>query len=97
MIARWHGVLDAYLSDLEAGRPADPARLLAEHPDLADQLRACLHVMQWPASWPVSARRRDRFGSGDRIHVAIAEAEPADDPGPGAGRAAPRPAPRAGR
>ena len=35
----------AYLADLEAGRPADPERLLAEHPAIAGQLRACLQVM----------------------------------------------------
>ncbi len=38
-------VLDLYLADLEAGRPADPERLLADHPAIADQLRACLEVM----------------------------------------------------
>ena len=30
---------------LEAGRPADPERLLAAHPAIAEQLRACLKVM----------------------------------------------------
>ncbi len=39
-------VFDGYLADLEAGRAADPARLLAEHPAIAEQLRACLEVMQ---------------------------------------------------
>jgi serine/threonine protein kinase len=38
-------VLDEYLAVLEAGRPADPGRLLAEHPAIASQLRACLEVM----------------------------------------------------
>ncbi len=38
-------VLDEYLADLEAGRPADPDRLLAEHPAIASQLRDCLEVM----------------------------------------------------
>ena len=38
-------VLDEYLAGLEAGRPADPDRLLAEHPAIASQLRACLEVM----------------------------------------------------
>jgi serine/threonine-protein kinase len=38
-------VLDAYLAELEAGRPADPERLLAQHPAIASQLRACLEVM----------------------------------------------------
>jgi serine/threonine-protein kinase len=38
-------VLDEYLAELEAGRPADPDRLLADHPAIASQLRACLEVM----------------------------------------------------
>ena len=38
-------VLEAYLADLEAGRPDDRERLLAEHPAIARQLRACLQVM----------------------------------------------------
>ena len=38
-------VLEAYLADLEAGRPADRERLLAAHPAIARQLRACLQVM----------------------------------------------------
>ena len=40
-------VLDQYLAGIEAGRAADPERLLAEHPALAGQLRACLEVMQF--------------------------------------------------
>ncbi len=39
-------ILDAYLSGIEAGQPADPDKLLAEHPALASQLRAYLDVMQ---------------------------------------------------
>lgn len=39
-------VLDVYLSDLEAGRATDPQRLLAEHPAIADRLRACLAGLQ---------------------------------------------------
>ena len=38
-------VLDSYLSGIEGGQPADPQRLLADHPALADQLRAYLQVM----------------------------------------------------
>ena len=38
-------VLDAYLSGIEAGGPADPDKLLADHPALAGQLRAYLKVM----------------------------------------------------
>ena len=40
-------VFDAYLADLEAGRPADPEGLIAAHPHLADRLRACLDVLRW--------------------------------------------------
>jgi eukaryotic-like serine/threonine-protein kinase len=35
-------VLDGYLADLEAGRAPDPEQLLAEHPTIAERLRACL-------------------------------------------------------
>src|SRR4051794_41770047 len=41
-------LLEGYLSDLEAGRPADPERLIAAHPHLAGPLRACLEVMCIP-------------------------------------------------
>ena len=37
--------LEVYLAEIEAGRPADPARLIAAHPKIAGQLRACLQVM----------------------------------------------------
>ena len=36
------GTLSAYLADLEAGRPVDADRLMADHPAIADRLRACL-------------------------------------------------------
>jgi eukaryotic-like serine/threonine-protein kinase len=42
-------VLDSYLSGIEAGLPADPQKLLADHPQLADQLRAYLNVMKMTA------------------------------------------------
>ncbi len=38
-------VFDAYLADLEAGRAVDPERLIADHPKIAGELRACLEVM----------------------------------------------------
>jgi len=38
-------VLEAYLADLQAGRPVDPDKLLAEHPALAEQLWSCLAVV----------------------------------------------------
>jgi tetratricopeptide (TPR) repeat protein len=39
-------VFDAYLAEIEAGRPADPRGLLDRHPHLAGPLRACLEVMR---------------------------------------------------
>ncbi len=35
-------VLDGYLADLEAGKPSDLDKVLAEHPSIADRIRACL-------------------------------------------------------
>ncbi len=35
-------ILDRYLADLQAGRHPDRAQVLADHPDLADQLQSCL-------------------------------------------------------
>jgi serine/threonine-protein kinase len=53
-------ILEAYLADLEAGRPVDPERLLAQHPALADQLRSCLAVVNLA----------DRVAGGSRSHAA---------------------------
>jgi hypothetical protein len=39
-------VLDAYLAAVEAGRPPDVDALAAEHPAIADRLRACLASLQ---------------------------------------------------
>jgi WD40 repeat protein/serine/threonine protein kinase len=39
-------VLDGYLADIEAGRAIDANRLLAEHPAIAERLRACLASLQ---------------------------------------------------
>jgi serine/threonine-protein kinase len=38
-------VLDAYLAAVEAGGSAQPQRLLRDHPEIADRLRACLRVL----------------------------------------------------
>jgi serine/threonine-protein kinase len=38
-------ILDGYMSDIEAGSPADPEKLLADHPALAGQLCAYLELM----------------------------------------------------
>jgi hypothetical protein len=60
-------VFDAYLADLEAGRAVDPARLLADHPAIAEQLRACLEVMhlvdQVAGGSRVDARESRRLGA----------------------------------
>jgi len=53
-------VLEAYLADLEAGRPDDRERLLAAHPAIARQLRACLQVMN------LAERMVDASDSGSR-------------------------------
>jgi eukaryotic-like serine/threonine-protein kinase len=45
-------ILEGYLADLEAGRPADPDALIAAHPQLAGPLRACLEVMGAPFGEP---------------------------------------------
>ncbi len=39
-------ILDGYLSGIEAGQPADPDKLLADHPALVGQLRAYLELMK---------------------------------------------------
>ena len=39
-------VLEGYLSDLESGRPADPQRLMADHPSIAPRLKVCLAGLQ---------------------------------------------------
>src|SRR5262245_15771773 len=38
-------VLEACLANLEAGRPFDAEKLIAEHPDVADRLRTCLSAL----------------------------------------------------
>jgi hypothetical protein len=54
-------VLESYLAGLEAGRPADPERLIADHPELAGPLRACLKVMHLAAGLS-HATGRDEAG-----------------------------------
>jgi serine/threonine-protein kinase len=39
-------VLESYLAAMDAGQPADPRRLLEDHPHLAGRLRACLRVLR---------------------------------------------------
>ena len=42
-------LLDDYLTQLKAGKSPDRARLLAEHPELASQLQACLVGLEFIA------------------------------------------------
>jgi serine/threonine-protein kinase len=51
-------VMEGYLAGLEAGRPPDLERLLAEHPALAGRLRDCLAVME------MAQRLADSSGAG---------------------------------
>jgi WD40 repeat protein/serine/threonine protein kinase len=39
-------VLDAYLAAIESGQAIDPETLIANHPQIADRLRACLAVLR---------------------------------------------------
>ena len=55
-------VLDSYLSGIEAGQPADPHKLLADHPALADQLRAYLKVMHLAGRLAEDSARRPEIG-----------------------------------
>jgi tetratricopeptide (TPR) repeat protein len=74
-------VLDAYLSGIEAGQAPDPEKLLADHPEISNQLRAYLQVMQLAdrmAEGSVHAARAmlaeaSTEGSSARIRVAVAQ------------------------
>jgi len=63
-------VLESYLAQLEAGRPADPEGLIAAHPELARPLLACLKVMHLaqnldePGESPAGALRVEPDTSG---------------------------------
>jgi serine/threonine-protein kinase len=57
-------ILEAYLASLEAGRPPDAERLLAEHPALAGRLRDCLAVMQMAHRLAESSGAGAAAGSG---------------------------------
>jgi len=66
--------LEAYLADLEAGRPDDRERLLAAHPAIARQLRACLQVMN------LAERMVDASGSGSRARRPVPRLDSATMP-----------------
>jgi WD40 repeat protein/serine/threonine protein kinase len=51
--------LETYLADLEVGRAVDPEQLVADHPTIADRLRACL------ASLHLVERAADAFPPSD--------------------------------
>jgi len=59
-------VLDAYLSGIEAGQPADPDKLLADHPALAGPLRAYLKVMHLAGGLAEDAHARPEVAPTDR-------------------------------
>ncbi|MDB5349064.1 MAG: pknB 22 [Planctomycetota bacterium] len=75
--ARAAALPDAYLADLEAGRPVDPSRLLAEHPALADRLRAGLELFRL-----IDAAANDPGAPGNDTTSPRSDAAPA---GPGSG------------
>src|SRR5262245_37177981 len=51
---RRFALLEAYLADLQAGRPVDPAKLLPEHPDLTPALGCLESLHQLAAPLPVT-------------------------------------------
>jgi WD40 repeat protein len=60
-------VLDEYIADLEAGRPADAASLLAKHSSIAQRLRVCLSGLNLlgeavPALAPTAPNLGPEFG-----------------------------------
>ena len=69
-------VLEAFLADLQAGRPVSVEQVLADHPNLSQRLAACLKVVdslqQMPAASPPPATERSD--------------SPADAPAPAAAR-----------
>ncbi len=67
-------VLDSYLSGLEAGQPADPQKLLADHPALADQLRVYLKVMHLAGRLVEDSAARPTGQSSDRQIPPLANA-----------------------
>ncbi|HZW32750.1 MAG TPA: serine/threonine-protein kinase, partial [Isosphaeraceae bacterium] len=72
-------VLDAYLAEVEAGRPVDPEDWVSRHPAIADRLRACLkglHLVEAAAEALALAPEPPRAGSA---------AEEEDDDGAGTG------------
>jgi hypothetical protein len=82
-------VLESYLTGLEAGRPADPERLLAAHPELASPLRACLKVMHLAAGLdgssaqpggPVAANPANSWITAAPAPSALTALWPHDDP-----------------
>ncbi len=79
-------ILDAYLSGIEAGRPADPDKLLADHPELADPLRAYFKVMHLAgrlaedsAAWP-ERRPGDRSRDGQAAPASQRREGPGEPP-----------------
>jgi len=62
-------ILDAYLSAIEAGEPADPDKLLADHPALAGPLRAYLEVMHVAG----------RLAEGSHVRPKVTPADPSSD------------------
>ena len=63
-------VLSSYLAALEEGNPTDPEKLIAEHPEIADQLRECLRNLRFieqVAGNTNGAMKLDGVGDGERV------------------------------
>jgi serine/threonine protein kinase len=58
-------VMEAYIAEVEAGRPVDPERLLSEHPSIAEPLRACLATLDFVRRAARSLSRSTRGAAGE--------------------------------
>ncbi len=65
-------VLDAYLAEVEAGRPVDPEEWVGRHPEIAARLRACLkglHLVEAAAEALALSPQPVRFDAQDQHHA----------------------------
>jgi hypothetical protein len=77
-------VLDAYLAEVEAGRPVDPEDWVRRHPAIAGRLRACLrslHLVEAAAeALDVASGPEGATASRDRRRSGSEPSEPDSDP-----------------
>ena len=62
-------LLDGYLGELQAGRQPDRLKLLAEHPELAEQLEQCLSGIEFIHHASVAKPATDPLGQLDDFRI----------------------------